>query len=67
MMCGAVVLTGSQSDTSNPAVIVMMVVALDIHGYFLHVVVMDCVNLVWDVYDVMFTVTCSIEQSSSTG
>ena len=66
-MCGAVVLTGSQSDTSNPAVIVMMVVALDIHGYFLHVVVMDCVNLVWDVYDVMFTVTCSIEQSSSTG
>ena len=65
MMCDSVVLTGSQSDSSNPAVIVMMVVALDIHGYFLHVVVMDGVHLIWHVYDVMFAVTCSIQQSSS--
>ena len=65
MMCGSVVLTCSQSDSSNPAVIVMMVVALDIHGYFLHVVVMDGVHLIWHVYDVMFAVTCSIQQSSS--
>ena len=64
-MCDSVVLTGSQSDSSNPAVIVMMVVALDIHGYFLHVVVMDGVHLIWHVYDVMFAVTCSIQQSSS--
>jgi len=67
MMCNAVVLTVSQSDSSNPAVIMMVVVALDIHGYFLHVVVMDGVHLIWHVYDVMFAVTCSIQQSSSTG
>lgn len=67
MMCDAVVLTGSQSDSLNPAVIVMVVVALDIHGYFLHVVVMDVVHLIWHVYDVMFAVTRSIQQSSSTG
>jgi hypothetical protein len=35
-----------------------MVVALDIHGNLLHVVVMDRVHLVWHVYDVMFAVTC---------
>ena len=45
----------------------MMVVALDIHGYFLHVVVMDGVHLIWHVYDVMFAVTCSIQQPSITG
>jgi hypothetical protein len=67
MMCGAVVLTGSQSDSSNPAVIVMVIVALDINRHFLHVVVMDGVHLIWHVYDVMFAVTCSIQQSSSTG
>jgi hypothetical protein len=65
-MCGAVVLTGSQSDSSNPAVMVMVVVALDIHGYFLHVVVMDGVHLIWHVYDVMFTVTCAIQQDKRT-
>jgi hypothetical protein len=35
----------------------MVVVALDINRYFLHVVVMDCVHLIWHVYDVMFAVT----------
>jgi len=66
-MCGAVVLTGSQSDSSIPVVMVMVVVALDIHGYFLHVVVMDGVHFIWHVYDVMFAVTCSIKQSRITG
>jgi len=46
---------------------VMVVVALDIHGYFLHVVVMDGVHLIRHVYDVMLAVTCFILQSSSTG
>jgi hypothetical protein len=59
-MCGAVVLTGSQNDSSNPAVIVMVVVALDIHWYFLHVVMVDGVHLIWHVYNVMFAVTCYI-------
>jgi hypothetical protein len=67
MLCGAVVLTVGQSDSSEPAVMVMVVVALDIDGYFLHVVVMDGVHRIWHVYDVMFAVTCSIQQSSSTG
>jgi hypothetical protein len=52
-----VVLTGSQKCPSNPAVIVVVVVALDVHGYLLHVMVVDRAYLVWHVYDVMFTVT----------
>lgn len=38
----------------------MMIVALDIHGNLLHVVMMDCVHLVWHVYDVMFVPSAKI-------
>ena len=38
----------------------MVVVALDIHWYFLHVVMMDVVHLIWHVYNVMLAVTCYI-------
>ena len=62
----AMILTGSRSDSLNPAVIMMVVVALDVHRYFLHVVMMDCVHLVRHVYDVMFAVTCSTQQFSGT-
>jgi hypothetical protein len=57
-----VVLTGSENDSSNPAVIMVMVMALDIHGNLLHVVMMDRVHFIWHVYDVVFAVTCSIKQ-----
>jgi hypothetical protein len=40
----------------------VMVVALDIHGNLLHVVMVDRVHLIRHVYDVMFAVTCSVQQ-----
>jgi hypothetical protein len=48
------ILTFIQEGSSNPAVVMVVVMALDIHGYLLHVVVVDRVHLVWHVYDVMF-------------
>jgi hypothetical protein len=66
-MVGKVVInvrTFIQGESSIPAVVVVVVMALDVYGHFLHVVVMDSVHLIWHVYDVVFAATSSVEQQS---
>jgi hypothetical protein len=62
---GVHVLTYVQGDSSNPAVVMVMVVALDVHWHLLHVVVMDSVHLVRHVYDVVFAATSSVKQQGT--